>query len=665
MFNLSAKFKSMIARYVMIVELSILAIGVGLNVFMMSDYFSFADTSWLYLFGNLFIEGRVPYRDFVFTYGPLTLFLEYAASFFFVDFERTEFLGVLARVTSGFIAFLLLRKFTFGVLAAVIGCLVMLHPLFFYTANWPSGWDQVISLSLVLMFWQLASAVSQAELTSNSIQKEAFQGRMLFSVGFGLLFFLMLINRQSTALVALPMLFLFMALQHYLFRSNATFNIVGKFYSPQVVAISLAVLLSTFVFWLAYNAALENYLEEVWISASTKKNVTLVRGIIDGLSGGGAYYNGHAFSLIGVMKSNFLPLVISALTLLLLHPKAFEKTPAAMATCVIVLISVTPFFAPINHASIWSDFPRVFVYLASFVYFFEIVKTGYLGALSPKRYGTLFFILLGNIVAMSIAFAYELSHPGRGWHNSGVISVCAMANLLFIANGKKIPVDAKSRNLAGVIVCFPMLFWGFKAITEQYIAGMHPFAENHKTDYPGYNAIERERRLIEGLGTISMPIWKANALNQMQSLVSKNQKEPSCFVYGASPALYSTLNCQNPTKIFTVISDFYSVTEAKNARKNLTSEPPCFLITSNTWLAPGLDVKPDPNLINYEQINPEGQFIMHDTLHQIIDNYTMIYSTKDPFQNLKDIQKTFYKGDWENFEGINLYENTDSEACNK
>ena len=100
-----------------------------------------------------------------------------------------------------------------------------------------------------------------------------------------------------------------------------------------------------------------------------------------------------------------------------------------------------------------------------------------------------------------------------------------------------------------------------------------PYGQRSEVDGPRrHNRARSAHPLLAGCG---LRMAKVEVLDWLHTTVPAGS---SCFIYGDLPALYTMLQCENPTRLDSVASTFASPREAATASRALVARPPDFLV---------------------------------------------------------------------------------------
>ncbi|MDJ0846114.1 hypothetical protein [Crocosphaera sp.] len=99
----------------------------------------------------------------------------------------------------------------------------------------------------------------------------------------------------------------------------------------------------------------------------------------------------------------------------------------------------------------------------------------------------------------------------------------------------------------------------------------------------------------------------------------------SCFVYGQAAIFYSLFQCENPTRIDTVASDFFTLNDANEGVASLRKNPPKWIIKTVGLGVPEKienDWNKSPNF--YGPFRQESAKRLHLSLQKMIVNYELV-----------------------------------------
>jgi hypothetical protein len=107
--------------------------------------------------------------------------------------------------------------------------------------------------------------------------------------------------------------------------------------------------------------------------------------------------------------------------------------------------------------------------------------------------------------------------------------------------------------------------------------------------------------------------------NTLKFLTGKIKSGDSCFIYGASPTLYTLLGCKNPTLVDTMYSDFYTLEDAARVVDALQKNPPLWIIESSG--VKRVDEKFDGTDVFYGHHRQEGPKLLHEAMIKLSSKY--------------------------------------------
>lgn len=592
-----------------------------LHLYLLDDYISLVDTSWVYAVALQLMDGKQLYKDVVWSVGPLPVIVEYVAQLIKPGFSTSVLIGLIIKFTFGIIWFDLLRKFANIYLALSVFIFLMTQNNVIYFSNWSTSWE---ILSISLLIWSILRIESVAK-----------------SFCIGLILYLLLMARQSSFVIVFVFVFMYIFWLNFVEKVS---SLRSELYLNSInIIIGFGILvLGTFAY-MQYLDILNSYIYEVFLSAADKKGVNFIHGIIDALTGGGAYLESIEFNAVNLLKVNLAPFISSVLIILILQERISivnNYVSALLAVMFIVVLVAVGF----DLATICLDYARVFV-ICSTIYLLFIERND--SNLAVNKY----LLALVNMVAIGSVFSYELSHPGRGWGNFANVFPIAVLNLTLLCKFK-----FDGNRLISIVVISIVSFVSLKDFNQALRSKVNPFVEGYKTDY--MSGVKRVYYRDDVLGAVKMPVEKESFLNKVKTLGIEGE---SCFIYTVEPVLYKLLNCNNPTNVYMVIGDFLSSNSAKIASEKLIANPPCFLITRRNWLAPIDEFAPDITFAKYEAMGREAQYYMHKAVDTLLPSYRLIFDFKRDIDISEKMFK-FYGHDWESLSTHRVYINN---ACKK
>ena len=591
------------------------------HLMLIDDYISFQDTSWIYALSSQMHQGKLLYKDLVWSVGPFPVLIEYFFQAFKPGFSTSIMIGLTIKILIGGFWFDVLRKKIGWLWSSLVVFFLMTQPNAIYFANWSTSWE---NLSIAMLIWAISNC------------KEGAQ-RLFVPLSL----FLLLMSRQSSfALVATFYYFYYFFIYFNKAHFDKSFVAISERNIINISRILFLMLIISFLI-MDYYGVLFSYIDEVFISAAEKKGVTFFHGLIDAISGGGAYLSSLSFSAKDVLRVNLIP--FSVVISIFYISKKFNSLNSQLTYFIFLLFLFCSLSALVGFdvSSNYLDLPKIFVIISTVI----IIKRAFLENNFSADYSIL---LLVNIIGLGSVFSYELSHPGRGWGNYTNIIPIAFLNLILIS---KRPF----KNLIILSLACLMTFFSLSNLYHSYKKRINPFVEGYKTDY--ISGANRTYYYDKSVGLIKMPNEKISFIEAIKKHHIENK---SCFVYATEPILYDIFQCNNPTAVFIVIGDFVSSQAAKKASEVLQSNPPCFLIVRKNWLAPFDEMPPDPTLKKYESMGKEAQFYLHSAMYNIIKDYDLVFDFKNEI-GISDPMKPFYNGDWEGLSTHKVYKN---KTCN-
>jgi hypothetical protein len=216
-------------------------------------------------------------------------------------------------------------------------------------------------------------------------------------------------------------------------------------------------------------------------------------------------------------------------------------------------------------------------------------------------------------MALACDWALEMSFPGRGWTD---VWALIMGALLLALASRRVAERAKLAlcggfAIAAVVHCAVSLHAGENPISKREAADGKMAANSAVARVGG-----KPHPMLRGL---RIPEWRARILEWLAERVPRGS---TCFIYANLPALYSLLDCRNPTHLDTTIADFPSAGDAEEAAAALRRSPPDFILAyDNMWMSPGIAVDLGGKAEHYDSWNPRASMAIHLGLRAIIDRY--------------------------------------------
>jgi hypothetical protein len=587
-----------------------------MHIYLLDDYVSFVDTSWVYALTLQLLDGKLLYKDIVWSVGPIPIIVEYFAQIVKPGFATSVFIGLILKVFFGLLWFDIFRKYVNIYIAFAVFIFLTAQYNIIYFSNWSTTWE---NFCISLLIWSILRIQS-------------------YSVNFYISgsLFLLLFSRQSSFALVFFFVISYLVWNGVFSKSeNHKINPNIKIVSILVTFVSLVAV--TFLYMMKLDV-FDAYIYEVFLSAAEKKGVSLLHGTIDALFGGGAYMTSVDFSFVNLLRVNLAPFAFSIFTILLLTKRVGVIKDYGMIILGILFIILLNVFN-FDLASSYLDYSRLFV-ICSTCYLMFAVK--FEDNLSLDKN----LLILVNIIALGSVFSYELSHPGRGWGNFANIFPIAILNCALI---NKNSLATKNYIYLGFVAL--LSFISLNHLNNSIRKKENPFVENYKTDYR--SGVKRVYYEDANLGKVKMPIEKESFLRKVKSLGIEGS---SCFIYTVEPILYKLFKCDNPTNVYMVIGDFLSSGSAKIASQTLIANPPCYLVTRKGWLAPIDEFTPDSTYVKYENMGREAQFHMHNAIFSLLPSYNLIFDFKSDI-HISENMLGFYGYDWEALSTHKVYLN--------
>lgn len=550
---------------------------------------TWADPSWMWHFGNRTLHGDVPYRDYVFQVGPAPVYLDAAFQWIFGEtYLASMYAAVFVKILRIWVYWLLVRRLAGAPAAALFGVFAAFDP---YVTAWPHHWS---TTDAQLLFTACALAFVAASDAARAGAAEGLIRRRLALAGLAA--GMVLATRQSTFVMMTVVL------------GPCTLLLLWKkelLTPPRFLALWLGftAAVALVVLALAAQGALVPAIEQLFLEAPQKKNVSGIEAILDALSGGALVSTGPRWGRSwwgGFLFFLGLPVVIAALVVytvsraraVALRTVALLAVPAAVAVGLVA-----------RHGLLFwhSDVPRTL-----------FAATTAIAVLWPERMRRWFGV--EPIVAVGVAtlplasdWALEMSLPGRGWGDPHAL---VPAVILFALASTRLVARLKTGLCAALAVAAVLSFAlaidrGDSPLhTHDYADGT--LAENRLTvDHPALRGMRLSPHRVAVLG------W----------ILERVEPGTTCFIYGVIPAVYELARCTNPTKIDVTIPDFISATDAERAIAVLHAAPPDYLIAQEwSWMNPPINVDYTGREFPSE-LNPRASKIMHTGLRALLPLY--------------------------------------------
>jgi hypothetical protein len=552
---------------------------------------SWCDPSWMFHFGNRALHGEVPYRDFVFQVGPEPVYLDALFQKMFGEtYLASMYAALFVKILRVWVYWLLVRRLV-DKRAAALFCI---YAAFDQSATaWPHHWStpdaQLLFTTSALCF--LAASRAQAAARAERVV-------IAYLVAAGAFAGAVLAARQATftmiTLVLVP------ATVVMVLRKELT---VRRFLAMWV---GYGVAVFVLVAILALQGALGPAIQQLFLDAPQKKNVSGFTALLDAVSGGALVATGPRWGRSvwgGFLFFIGIPTLLAGLSVYAIGSgrTVSLRTIGALVLPVAIVLGLFQRFGMLFYTS---DLPRCFFTAAVAI-----------AVLWPDRMRRWFGIEPSVAVAFALLplasdWALEMSLPGRGWGDPHSLTPAAVLFALAsvrLSNGIKLALCG-ALALAGTI--------NFIATIRTDYSPLHSGLYNDGT--LSQNSLEVDNAVTRGM---RLAPFRA----KLVSWLTENVRPGStCFVYGVIPVVYEIVRCKNPTLIDVTIPDFISYEDAARAVAALKANPPDYLIAQeNSWMNPPITIdysgQPFPS-----ELNPRASQAIHDGLHELLPLYEEI-----------------------------------------
>lgn len=566
----------------------VIAIGMILSrVVVIRHNLCFNDPSWYFHFGRKTLHGAVPYRDYVFQVGPLPIYVDalfqrmfgerYVASLYaglFITTLRVSAMWLLGRRLAGTLA------------AAALALFCALDPLFSYAHHWSTPYAELFFTVTGLCLVRAVDARPRATL--------------IYLALAGLCAALVVSARQSSAVT----------IAFILACASTVMLVRGDYFTPRRFVALWAGFLAGLVLVfgaLALQGALGPAIQQMFLDAGQKKNISAFLAILDALTGGAMVDGTFTSPWYGFLFYLGLPtaIVIGICYCVSRCRDIPARTVASIAVPGAVVLGLAMRYAQLAWVT---DLPRTFLTAITAV---AIVVPD-----RCRRWFGVEPIVAVGLAGMPLAsdWALEMSFLGRGW---GDIWALVTGGILISLASGRVARPAKT-----VFCCI----LAAAAIINTWLlvrADLDPFAKPEARDgtlkESEFSPRGHDGQRIAMLRAVHLVSWRADAISWLTKQVTPGS---TCFVYGNLPSLYDLVDCTNPTLLDDTIADFPSPEDAERAVAALKAHPPDFLLAHDRmWMSPAISYDLGGDIGRYDSWNPRASFALHMGLRSIIDQY--------------------------------------------
>lgn len=540
---------------------------------------TFNDASWYFHFGKRFLDGDVPYRDYLFQVGPLPIYVDAAfQKLFGTTFLASLYAGLLIKIVRVFVSWAIARRIAGRWPALAIALFCAVDPAFAFVYHWSTPYAELfVSLSGLCLLLAI---------------DRTGRGALVWLFLAGMCLGLVVSARQSSAIM-LAIVGLactgILLWRKELFTPQRFAAMWGGF------AVGFLIIFAV----LALQGALGPAIQQMFLDAPQKKGISGIDMILDPLSGG-ALIHARFDSTQTWYSCLFywlgIPLAITG-AMIYIGTRKESVTPQAIAVLVLPLVIIVGLLTRYGEIGFFNDLPRT-----------ALTVVLALAVFSPNLLRSLFGIepvvafALGGL-PLALDWAMELSNLGRGWGDPPALLVGVL--LLPLASNR-IGVRAKQIVAAGFA----------------FVACVHLVSSfrQHFNPLGSLDGTPAQTRF-----SVKHPMLKGIRMNKGRKLVldwlrKEIQPGSTCFIYGNMPVLYTLLDCKNPTLIDTTAADFLTGDDADQAMATLEAHPPDYIIGHElAFMNPSLRIEERPHL--YDGMNPRASRSLHRGVRRILDHY--------------------------------------------
>jgi hypothetical protein len=546
------------------------------------------DPAWYFHFGNRLVHGEVPFRDYIFQVGPLPIFLDAGFQEIFGErYAASMYVGLATKIVRVGLIFMIARRLAGWHVAALLATFCALDGAFGWIHHWSTP-DSHMFLLLSGLFFVVASRAEGRRALAYLFLAGA-------SAGF------VVATRQSTAIV----------LGATLLGASSIMLWRKEYFTPKRYAALWAGFLVGFALIfivLAALGALGPAIQQMFLDAPRKKNVSGIASIIDALSGGSLGQEWQV-TWFGFVRYLAFPAALVGITLYAVSRRGTASS-STIAMLVIPIGVVVGMIIRHSWLSPYSDGPRMALMgLSALAVLFPARLRDWLG-LEP-------LVVIGaGTVPLASDWANEMSMPGPGWGDSPPMIVGIF--LLVFASARLAP--RLKLAIAGLLATMGLAHYAIWVDAD-----INPFTKDTATEGTlTANAYEDPHPMLRG-----MKLTAARVATRAW-LASHVPPGSTCFMYGNTPAVYDLLGCKNPTKVDTVIADFLTAEDARQAIETLRANPPDFIIAhEHSFTNPSLFVDLIGRVQFYSPLNSDSSRELHVGLRSILDQYEVVGGTKD------------------------------------
>ena len=546
---------------------------------------SWCDPSWFFHFGNRTLHGAVPYRDYVFSLGPFPIYLDAGFQDIFGEsYLASLYAALFIKILRVWVYWLLVRRLVntrAAVLFAVYAALD--NSMSWWAHHWGSTDAQLFFTTAGLCIVLATDAVRDR-------RPERLVWTYLAMAGF---FAALVVSGRQPSFV-MQSLVLGVCTVIMVYRQQLTRARFVALWGGWATALLLVAGL------LALQGALGPAIQQMFLEAAQKKNVSGLHGVLDALSGGALVSDGPRWDRSwwgGVLFFLGLPLALTTVAMLAVSRAKMlsSRTLAMLAVPTAIVVGLLLRDGELNP---YSDVPR---------YIFSV--TTVLAVLWPERlrqwFGIEPLVALGlGAIPLASDWALELSLPGRGWGDAPSLTPGVF---LFALASTRLAPRIRTGLCAALAVC------GVLAYLVPIARGITPFETSENTDGTlAQNRFHIDDPVFDG---IEVSAHRARLVPWLQASIPRGS---TCFVYGVIPVMYEIVGCRNPTHMDVTGTDFIAASDAENAIAALRANPPDYIIAQeNTWLNPALSVDFTNRQYNIE-LNERAGVILHKGLRALV-----------------------------------------------
>jgi hypothetical protein len=547
------------------------------------------DATMFFHFGRkLLTTGSIPYRDYIFQVGPLPIYVDALCQRLFgPSYVSSLCAGLAVKTLLAWIMYLLATRWVGRLGGVLLAGFLLLDPTFCAQHHWSTPYALLFGLLAILFVvreFQEPRKKGLSLVLAGACVAAIFTARQSGAVAV-------------TAAMAIVTIALAWRCPDEMDRSS-----LARFWGGYAGA------LAAFSAVLIAQGAFGATVSQLIVDAPQKKSVLGADVILDVFSGGGLVERAPPFTpLIGFMRFNAVPLVLSTIILLALWRRPRESSGAVLLAMLPVGVILARVTTTLEIGAL-DDLPRVFG-LLTLVIVLATPRTAarMLGIAAPVAA----FVLA---IPLALEMALEASYHGRGWVDwSSMMALCLLLGLASrrITRTKKV-VGCAALALVGVV-------------NASWLAhrDLDPFVKDDMF----------EGTLTETRFAIDVDVARGMYSDEakyrvVEWLRDRVHPDDTCFVYGSSAFLYDVLGCRNPTALDITISEFFTAADGERVVRQLALNPPQWIIAAEThWTNPDLTTPPGDDSIYWGGPNGAAAKVLHVGVRRLLDGYEVAGET--------------------------------------